>query len=81
MKTPPYNTGKVQIGIYYEPPRRNHMTPEAERLQSALLEPAPRFYDAHQAEVRMAVRDALMLVVGVDVFAALVYSPSLFKLF
>lgn len=81
MKTPPYNTGKVQIGIYYEPPRQNHMSADAEHLQASMLKPAPRFYDAHETEVRMAVRDALMLIAGVAVFAALVYAPTLFNLF
>lgn len=32
-----YNTGKVQIGLAYEPPIRNEMSLDAERLQVALL--------------------------------------------
>lgn len=37
MKPVPYNTGKVLIGRYYEPPRRNTHTPEADYWQSVLL--------------------------------------------
>ena len=32
-----YNTGKVLIGLAYEPPLRNEMSLDAERLQVALL--------------------------------------------
>lgn len=32
-----YNTGKVRIGLAYEPPVRNEMSLDAERLQLALL--------------------------------------------
>ena len=81
MKQPPYNTGKVQIGIYYEPPRQNYMSEDAERLQSSLLKPAPRYYDAHQSEVRLAMRDALLLIAGCVVFAAMIYAPTIFNLF
>lgn len=39
MKQPPYNTGKVLIGCYYDglKPCRSHMTPEGEFWQSVLL--------------------------------------------
>ena len=37
MRQVPYNTGKVLIGCRYEPPARNHMTPEGEFAQSLLL--------------------------------------------
>ena len=81
MKPTPYNTGKVLIGRFYEPPRQNYMSTDAERLQSALLKPAPRYLDAHQQEIRMAVRDALLLIAGCAVLVAMLYAPSLFKLF
>jgi hypothetical protein len=32
-----YNTGRVRIGLAYEPPRRVEMSLDAERLQLALL--------------------------------------------
>ena len=80
MRTP-YNTGKVQIGLFYEPPRRNHVTPEGEWLQSTLLKPAPRFLDANQTELRMAVRDALMLIAGCAVFVGILYAPAIYNLF
>ena len=37
MKQPPYNTGKVLIGRYYEAPKQSNLTPEGEFWQSVLL--------------------------------------------
>jgi len=34
---PPYDTGKVKIGLYYTPPRRCPVSRDALLLQSALL--------------------------------------------
>jgi hypothetical protein len=33
----PYNTGKVQIGSRYEPPRKHMISRDAELIQAALL--------------------------------------------
>jgi hypothetical protein len=33
----PYDTGKVKIGLLYQPPMRDILTPDAEMLQEALL--------------------------------------------
>jgi hypothetical protein len=33
----PYDTGKVKIGLLYQPPRRDYLTHDAELLQEALL--------------------------------------------
>jgi len=38
QKTPPYNTGKVKIGLAYQPPVNQDYSVHAERLQSALLD-------------------------------------------
>lgn len=32
-----YNTGKIEIGKYYEPPRRYESSLDMDRLQAALL--------------------------------------------
>jgi hypothetical protein len=32
-----YNTGKVKIGLRYEPPKERHISPEGERIQRVLL--------------------------------------------
>jgi hypothetical protein len=80
MKQTPLNTGKVQIGLFYEPPPRNYMTPEAEQLQSALLKPAPRFLDLRQQEWRLVVKDTLMLLALCAALLAMMYSPQLFAL-
>ena len=77
----PYNTGRVKIGLLYEPPQLNLMTPEAEQLQSALLKIAPRHVETRKRELRLAMRDALMLLVGFGIFAAMIYAPSLLNLF
>jgi len=36
-KSLPYHTGKVQIGLNYEPPKRNYMSHEEEFWQSVIL--------------------------------------------
>ena len=36
-KTPPYNTGKIKIGLTYEPPRRSQMSDDESHLQNVLL--------------------------------------------
>jgi hypothetical protein len=46
---PPYDTGKVKIGLHYVPPQRDYNTPESLRLQQVLLhktppKPRPRRY-------------------------------------
>jgi len=45
---PPYDTGKVKIGLYYTPPRRCPVSRDSLLLQSALLSTAknrPTFTD------------------------------------
>lgn len=42
MRTPPYNTDKVKIGMYYEPKRYHYPTPEEEFWQALLLGDRPR---------------------------------------
>jgi hypothetical protein len=37
MKPTPYNTGKIKIGCYYEPPPINYMNDDNELIQSVLL--------------------------------------------
>ena len=37
----PYNTGKVKIGLYYEPPAPRYEGQDAYTLQTALLSKAP----------------------------------------
>jgi len=38
-----YNTGKVEIGKYYQPPRRFESSLDMDRLQDALLRRPGRF--------------------------------------
>lgn len=37
MKITPYDTGKVQIGLYYERPRNYTVSVDMERLQTAYI--------------------------------------------
>lgn len=37
MKTTPYDTGKVQIGLYYERPNNYWISMDMERLQTAYI--------------------------------------------
>ena len=36
-KSLPYHTGKVAIGLHYEPPKKNYMSHEEEFWQSIIL--------------------------------------------
>jgi hypothetical protein len=36
-KTPPYNTGKIKIGLTYEAPRHSNMSDDESHLQNVLL--------------------------------------------
>jgi hypothetical protein len=56
----PFNTGKVQIGVRYEPPRRCEMSRDMERLQDGLLQ--------HKRERRI---EAGVYIIGVVVAVAL----------
>lgn len=35
---PPYQAGKVQVGLLYTPPLRRHFSADEDRLQAALLD-------------------------------------------
>ena len=41
----PYDTGRVKIGLLYQPHRRVVMSADEERIQAALLGLEPRFLD------------------------------------
>jgi hypothetical protein len=41
-KVPPYNTGKVLIGVMYQPPMRSELSRDMVRLQTALIKPQLR---------------------------------------
>ena len=49
-----YNTGKVLIGLAYEPPRQRYVpTADASRLQAALLaKPRPNFLQLSLRQLR-----------------------------
>lgn len=66
MPNTPYNTGKVKIGLAYEPPRQSHVTPEGEQTQRLLL-------GIERAEARqnlgLAVYVALLFILSIGAIA------------
>jgi hypothetical protein len=60
MKTPPYNTGKVKIGIYYVPPQRDLNTEETDHWQNVYLGDYRR---SKRAEIGLRLY-VIVLVVG-----------------
>jgi len=66
MPNVPYNTGRVKIGLAYEPPRQNHITPEGEQTQRLLL-------GIERAEARQnlgwAIYLALVLIASIGALA------------
>jgi hypothetical protein len=78
----PYDTGKVKIGLLYEPPREYAMSRDAELLQASMLNPPiSRGTDYFDYEVKHMVTDTLMFAACVAAFAGLMYFPTLFILF
>lgn len=79
MKQPPYDTGKVKIGVHYEPPRHIHMSRDAELLQESLLDKPVS--DLSFEDIKPIVIEAALWVASAGLLLAILYSPSLFKLF
>jgi len=53
VKHPPYNTGKVVIGIFYEPKKRNsHTTTYEEEFWQTVLTSKPLSESAHAKTIR-----------------------------
>lgn len=78
----PYDTGKVKIGLLYEPPRDYLMSRDADLLQSAFIRPpAAKYTDHRLLETRAAIVDTLMLLCGMGVIACLMFFPALYQLF
>ncbi len=50
-KSPPYDTGKVKIGLRYQRPQKNEYSVDQERLQRALLGER----DPYQDELLLAI--------------------------
>lgn len=65
QKMPPYNTGKVQIGIAYQPPYRGPFSRDEELLQQSLIDTDPALSLSPQkiADVAVMVTCLLGLVV------------------
>jgi hypothetical protein len=50
-KSPPYDTGKVKIGLLYQPPQQSEYSADQELLQKALLGER----DPYQSELLLAI--------------------------
>lgn len=64
-KKPPYNTGKVLIGIRYQPPPLREYSRMEERLQSAFLAERRAYKGMPVHEVALYAVCALALIVVV----------------
>lgn len=79
MKQTPYDTGKVKIGVFYEPPKHPpYMSADAEKLQRALLRRPARQIAADRAEHKAAIKDSLMWTVFMLVMFGLMQSPTVY---
>jgi hypothetical protein len=72
----PYNTGKVKIGIAYQPPTpRNDR--DMDRVQSALTPPSPRLIETHRQELRSYLFDALLWTASLLMACAVIEAPAI----
>jgi hypothetical protein len=71
VKHPPYNTGKVVIGIFYEPKKRNsHTTTYEEEFWQTVLTSKPLSESIHANKFRIAYVLITCMVVALLVWAA-----------
>lgn len=74
MRAIPYDTGKVKIGLAYEPPRlTTHMSKDAEMLQEMLLRKGRRLYNKQEI---IFIKTAVILTVA---FGLILASAWMFK--
>jgi hypothetical protein len=70
----PYNTGKVKIGIAYQPP-----TPcndrDMDMLQSALTPPCRRLIEVHRRDVKTSLVEAALWMASLCLAFAVIESP------
>lgn len=66
IRNVPYNTGKVKVGLAYEPPRKSHITPDGERMQRVLIGAERREF---RQNVGWAIYLALMLIASIGALA------------
>jgi len=76
---PPYNTGKVQIGIRYDPPVRMSNDCDMNRLQGALSPGSRRLHGISTRESRQLMTESVLWTVSLILLVALVQAPSLFS--
>ena len=70
VKHPPYNTGKVVIGLFYEPKLRNSLTRSAEEeFWQIVLTSKPLSESIHANKFRIAYALITCMVVALVVWA------------
>lgn len=75
----PYNTGKVKIGIAYQPPTpRNDR--DMDKVQSALAPPSRRLIETHRQELRSHLFDASLWTASLCLAFAVLEAPAIWKL-
>ena len=80
MQTP-YDTGKVKIGLTYEPPPRYDPDPDMERLQRSLIRSPERQVKAYRRHRIAALNEALLWIASLCLFMALIKAPAIWSLF
>lgn len=76
-KVPPYDTGKVKIGLTYQRPQHIYMSADDERLQAALLGLDPRPSDRFAHFVARRPWSTMVIVVALFMAFSLVKGAQL----
>lgn len=74
--TTPYNTGKVQIGLRYQPPAPMNCR-DMDRVQSAFVPPCPRVIKTRSQELRSFMFDAVLWSASLILIFALFKAPDI----
>lgn len=76
--TTPYNTGKVQIGLCYQPPSPMNCR-DMDRVQNALISPSPRVIKTRRQELRSFLFDAVLWTASMVLIFALFKAPAIWS--
>jgi hypothetical protein len=74
--TTPYNTGKVQIGLCYQPPTPMNCR-DMDRVQTAFTRPCPRLMRTRRQELRSYLFDASLWMASLLMVFAVIEAPAI----
>ena len=75
----PYNTGKVQIGVYYTPPPTYEPDPDMELVQRSLIRSPERQVTAYRQHQRAIFNEAILWTASICLFLALIKAPTVWS--